>query len=156
MPVVMQAGFPLLALRMPTSIRGWNAPRPAGGGQVSRKFDGPDAGLGGIRHADGPAEVVGVCGHLKLDPHACVERLRRSGHDGARIGKCDSALRGCVSRIEIEVVAEGSELLVEEIVDQPINLHVIVDVVGRMQVDLGVAGKGLILVAEIAEENLAA
>ena len=45
---------------------------------------------------------------------------------------------------------------IEQVVDQAVDLHVLGDVVGRAEVDLGIAGKRRIVVAFVAEEDLVA
>ena len=65
------------------------------------------------------------------------QRERRG--DGPRIREDDTAQGRAVGIIRGEEIAEGPVVRVEEIIHEAIELDVIVDVVRRVDVDLGVA-----------------
>ncbi len=70
--------------------------------------------------------------------------------------KRDRAERGVACCRRVEVVSEGSKARIEEIVDQAIDLHMLGEVVGAVQIDLGVAGERRVEVGLVAVEELAA
>lgn len=90
---------------------------------------------------------------LETDFHTAVGRERDRRHDRPGVGEIDRPERGFARRRRVEEIAERAEARVEQIVDQAIELHVLSEVVGGVQVDLGVAAErrgevGLIAIEE--------
>ena len=84
-----------------------------------------------LPHVKVPVRVYFICrdATLKLELHASVGRERHGRDDGPCVGEIDRTERGFGAFLCVEVISESPVVVVEEIVDQPINLDVIGDVI---------------------------
>src|SRR5947207_2896494 len=91
---------------------------------------------------------------LQLRTHAHVDRERLRGRDHAGVGQhvryCDRD-----RRLRIEESADGREFAIEQIVDEAIDLDLLGELIGAVQVRDPVVGELRVLVGVIANKPLA-
>ena len=92
----------------------------------------------------------------EVDLKATVRGQRQRGGDGPRICEGDAAQSRAVGVIRGEETTKSPVVRVEQVVHEAIELDVVVDVVRRVDVDLGVAAELRVLVGFIALEELTA
>ena len=72
---------------------------------------------------------------------ACVEGARLGGTERTRIGECRAAIRDVGDSGRIEEGAIGRVAVIENVVDTPIDLKGLVDLIGRAKIEDCIAGQ---------------